>query len=352
MNFDLTEDQKMIQDTARDVSEKVLAPRAAELDRTGEFPRENLKALAELGFMGILVPEAYEGAGLGNLELVLILEQVNRACAATGVTLSVHNSLASGALVLFGNEEQKKAYLPKLASGEWLGAYGLTEPEVGSDAASIALNAKKDGNAYILNGTKVMITSGAHADLAVVYCRTGPGQKAKGISAFLVFEDCRVPAANLLGEVGKGFKIAMTVLDGGRIGIAAQSLGIGLAALEASVKYAQERVQFGKPIAEFQAVQWKIAEMASQLDASRLLTYRAAWLRDMKRPHTREASMAKLMASEAVNEAARQAVQIHGGAGYTTEFPVERLFRDARITTLYEGTSEVQKIVISRSYLS
>jgi butyryl-CoA dehydrogenase len=379
MEFELNEDQKMIQDTARDVAEKVLAPRADELDRTGAFPRENLEALAELGFMGVLVPEEHGGVELGNLELILILEEINRACAATGVTLSVHNSLACGALIKFGNDDQKGRALPKLASGEWLGAYGLTEPEYGSDAASISLSAKKDGEDYVLNGTKVMITSGSEADLVVLLARTDRDAKAKGITAFmvekgtpgfapggkedkmgirasdtaeLVFENCRVPAANRLGEEGEGFKVAMSVLDGGRIGIAAQAIGIGRAALEASVKYAGERVQFGRPIAKFQAIQWKIAEMATRLDAARLLVHRAAWLRDRGLPHTREASMAKLYASEAGNYAAQQAVQIHGGVGYTKDFPVERYFRDVRVTRLYEGTSEIQKIVISRAYLT
>ncbi len=378
MDFELSEDQQMIRDMAREAAEKVLAPRAAELDRLGVFPRENLEALAELGFMGVMVPEALGGAGLGNLELALILEEVNRGCASTGVTLSVHNSLVVGAFLIFGNDEQKSSYLPRLASGEWLGAYALTEPETGSDAASVSLQARPDGDAYVLNGTKVMITSGAEADLVIVMARTGPGERSKGITAFavekgtpgfqpgkreekmgirssdtseLVFEDCRVPASAIVGELGGGFKIAMTVLDGGRIGIASQALGIGRASLEASVRYAKEREQFQRPLAKFQAIQWMIAETASRLDAARLLTHRAAWLKDRGKPHTTEASMAKLLAAEAANKASWQAVQIHGGAGYTTEFPVERMFRDARITRLYEGTDEIQKIVISRAYL-
>jgi acyl-CoA dehydrogenase len=379
MDFELTEEQRIIRDTVRDLADKVIAPRAAKLDLGAEFPRENLKALADLGFMGVLVPEAYGGAGLGNLEHVLILEEVNRACASTGVTLGVHNSLVCAAIVKFGDERQKRAWLPKLAKGEWLGAYALTESEAGSDAASLSLSAKPEGDAWVLNGTKVMITSGGEADWVHVMARTGPGERSKGITAFLVqrgtpgfyagkkeeklgirasnttelvFENARVPDANRMGAVGEGFKIAMSVLDGGRIGIAAQALGIGRASLEASTKYAGERAQFGKKIGEFQAVRWKIAEMATQLDAARLLTWRAASLRDRDLPHTREASMAKLLASEAANAAARNAVQIHGGVGYTKDFPVERYFRDARITQIYEGTSEIQKMVISRSYLS
>jgi len=378
MEFELTEDQRMIRDTARELADKIIAPRASELDRTQTFPRENMKALAELGFMGVIVPEEYGGAGLGNLELVLILEEINRACASTGVTLSVHNSLVCGAILRFGTEEQKRKYLPSLAVGKILGAYGLTEPESGSDAASIRLSAKKDGDSFVLNGTKVMITSGTEADVVVIYTRTGPGERSKGISAFLVekgtpgftpgmkekklgirasdtselvFEDCRIPAENMLGALGGGFKIAMNVLDSGRIGIAAQGLGIGTAALNAAVRYARERVQFGRLIAEFEAIQWKIADVASRLEAARLLTYKAAWLKDQGHPHTREAAMAKLLSSEAANLASREAVQIHGGAGYTKEFDVERFFRDARITQIYEGTSEVQKIVISRCYL-
>ncbi|MCU0723304.1 MAG: acyl-CoA dehydrogenase family protein, partial [Planctomycetes bacterium] len=325
MDFDLSENQQMIRDTARDFAEKVLAPRAAELDRAAAFPQENLRALAELGFLGILVPEEFGGAGLGALEHALVLEEINRACASTGVTVGVHNSLVCASIARFGSEAQKRAWLPRLARGELLGAYGLTEPEAGSDAASLSLSARRDGGAWVLNGTKIMITSGSRADLLLVMTRTGPGERAKGITAFLVergapgfapgkqeeklglrasdtcelvFESCRVPDANRLGEVGEGFKIAMSALDGGRIGIAAQALGVGRACLEESVKYAKERVQFGKPIAEFQAVRWKVAEMAAQLDAARLLTWRAAVLRDRGQPHTREAAMAKWLASE------------------------------------------------------
>jgi len=374
MHFDLSEDQEIIRSAAREFSDNVLRPRASEVDASARFPRENIAAAAELGFLGVLVPENLEGAGLGAFELAIILEEINRSCASTGVTLAVHNSLACGAIIYYGTPEQKSKYLPRLATGEWLGAYALTEPDAGTDAASLALSVVEDGDGYVLNGTKTMITSGAEADLVVVIARTGEGPRDKGISAFLVekgtqgfragtqedklgirgsdtseliFEDCRIPAQSLLGPRGTGFKIAMRVLDGGRIGIAAQSVGIAQACLDESVRYATQRRQFGKPIAGFQAIQWKIAEMGTRIDASRLLVYRAAYLRDNDRPHTREAAMAKLFASQTANFAATEAIQIHGGMGYTKDFPVERLFRDARITEIYEGTTEVQKIVIS-----
>jgi butyryl-CoA dehydrogenase len=378
MEFGLSEDQIIIRQSAAEFAENVLRPLAAELDRESRFPRENLKAAAKLGFLGVLAPETYDGAGLGNLELTIILEEVNRCCASTGVTLSVHNSLVCWPLTLFGTDEQKGRYLPKLARGEWLGAYALSEPDSGTDAASLTLTAEARGDRFVLNGTKTLITSGAEADLVVVMARTGEGPRSKGITAFLVergtpgfkpgtqedklgirasdtsqliFEDCEVPAENLLGRQGEGFKIAMKTLDGGRIGIASQAVGIAQACLEESVKYAKERRQFGKTLSEFQAIQWKIADIGTRVDASRLLVRRAAVLRDAGKPHTREAAMAKLFASRTANFAATEALQIHGGVGYTKDFIVERLFRDARITEIYEGTTEVQKIVISRKLL-
>ena len=377
MDFDLTEEQRMIRDAAREFAESEVAPGAGERDRSGEFPMAQFKAAAAQGFAGVLIPEEFGGSALGNLAACLILIEVNRACASTGVTLSVHNSLCSGPIVKFGNDEQKRRYLPKLASGEWLGAYSLSEAGSGSDAAALVCAAREDGDAFVLDGTKLWVTSATHADVFVVFARTSkePGRKARGITAFivektfpgfrvsrkeeklgirasstceLVFENCRVPKANVLGEVSKGFAIAMDTLDGGRIGIASQAVGIAIAARDAAVKYAKERKQFGRLIAEFQAIQFKIAEMSARIDAAELCTLRAAWMKDAGRPHAREAATAKLLASRTANFCAREAVQIHGGAGYLEDFPVERHYRDARITEIYEGTTEIQKIVIAR----
>ncbi len=368
----------MIQDTAREFAESEIMPVAAENDAKAQFPTDIVKKLGELGFMGMLVPEEYGGSGLSNFCAVLALEEINRACASTGVTMSVQNSLVNSPIMKYGSDDLKKRYLPKLASGEYLGAYALSEADAGTDAASIQCRAVKDGDDYVLTGTKLWITTGANADVYVVLVKTDPEQKVKGISAFiverdtpgfsvgkkedklglrasstteLIFEDCRVPAANMLGAEGEGFKIAMATLDGGRIGIGTQAVGIARACLDASVAYAREREQFGRAIGEFQAIQWKIADMATQIDAARLLVYRASRLRDRGVPHTKEAAMAKLFASEISNKVARDAVQIHGGAGYLKDFPVERYYRDARITEIYEGTSEVQRIVVSRAYL-
>ena len=368
----------MIQDTAREFAESEIMPVAAENDAKGQFPADIIKKLGELGFMGMLVPEEYGGSGLSNFSAVLALEEINRACASTGVTMSVQNSLVNSPIIKYGDDNLKKKYLPKLASGEWLGAYALSEAEAGTDAGAIQCRAVKDGDDFVLNGTKSWITTGAHAHVYIVMVKTDPEQYTKGISAFvverdtpgfsigkkedklglrasstteLIFEDCRVPAANMLGAEGEGFKIALATLDGGRIGIGAQAVGIARACLEASVAYAREREQFGRKIGAFQAIQWKIADMATQIDAARLLVYRASRMRDRGVPHVKEAAMAKLFASEASNRAARDAVQIHGGAGYLKDFPVERYYRDARITEIYEGTSEVQRIVISRAYL-
>jgi alkylation response protein AidB-like acyl-CoA dehydrogenase len=378
VQFELSEEERMIQQTARDFANTEIAPVADANSANGTFPIDIIKKLGELGFLGMLVPEAYGGTDLGNFCLVLALEEINRACASTGVTMSVHNSLTCGSLVKYGNEEQKQKYLPKLASGEFIGAYALSEPGSGSDAASLTATAVKDGNEYVINGTKNFISTGAYADLFTVMLRTDPKQRTKGITAFLlepgakgfnigknedklglrasstvqlIFEDLRVSAQQILAEEGKGFAIAMSLLDGGRIGIAAQAVGIAQACLDASIAYAGEREQFQQPIANFQSIQWKIANMAMKTEAARLMVYRAARLRDAGRPHSKEASMAKLFASESCNEAAREAVQIHGGAGYTTDFPVERYFRDAKATEIYEGTSEIQRIVISRALL-
>ncbi len=379
MQYELAEEEQMIQQTAREFANAEIAPVADENFRNGTYPKDIVEKLGELGFLGMLVPEVHGGTNLGNFCLVLALEEINRVCASTGVTMSVHNSLATGPIVRYGSEYLKKKYLPKLATGELLGAYALTEPDSGSDAGSLKSSAVKDGDEYVVNGTKSMITSGAEADIFVVHLRTDPGQLTKGITSFILergmegfsvgkkedklglwasstvelsFEDVRVPAKNLLGEEGIGFKIALNTLDGGRIGIATQAIGIAQACLDASLKYSKEREQFGQPISNFQSIQWKLADMAVNIEAARLMVYRTAKLRDKDLPHTKEAAMVKLFASEMCNRAARDAVQIHGGAGYLIDFPVERYFRDARITELYEGTSEIQRIVISRSLLA
>lgn len=368
----------MIQETARNFADNEIAPVADRHNREGKFPLDIVKKLGKMGFLGMSVPEDCGGTGAGNLALVIALEEINRVCASTGVTVSVQNSLVNAPIHHWGSEEIRQRYLPALATGEKLGAYALSEPGSGSDAAGLVTSAVKDGKDYILNGTKNFITTGAEADLVLVMARTDTTHKTRGITAFvvetsrqgfavgkkedklglrasstvqLILEDVRVPAANVLGEVGGGFKIAMHTLDGGRIGIAAQAVGIAQACLDASVKYAAEREAFNQPIGKFQAIQFKIADMATRVEAARLLVYNAARLKDEEKPHGKEAAMAKLFASETANAAARDAVQIHGGAGYLEDFPVERFFRDARITEIYEGTSEIQRIVIARHVL-
>jgi alkylation response protein AidB-like acyl-CoA dehydrogenase len=377
MIFGLSEQERMIQKTARDFARKELGPLVAENDEKEAFPAGVFTKLGELGFLGITVPEAYGGVDLGNFCLVLALEEINRVDPSTGVTMSVHNSLVNWVLLAFGDDGLKSRYLPRLVTGEILGAYAITEPAAGSDVAAMRMTAVKRDDEYILNGTKIFITTGDRAGAIVVFARTSD-DRTKGISAFLVepsfpgfsvgkvehkmglrasttvelvFEDCRVPAANLIGKEGMGMRIALGGLDGGRIGIAAQSVGIAQAALDEAVRFAQERSQFGKRIADFQATRWKIADMATSLDAARLLMYRAARMRDAGEKVTREASMAKLFASRAANAIVYDALQIHGGVGYTSEFAIERLYRDARVLEIYEGTSEVQRLVISRKVL-
>jgi len=380
MDFEFDQDLNMVRDMARSFAETELAPRARQHDESEAIDPAVLKQLAELGLWGLTIPEEYGGTGLGNLPLAVVLEELNRACASTGVTVSVHNSLVAAPLRKWGNEEQRRAWLPKLATGELIGSYCLTEANAGSDAAALRTTAVREGDDYVLNGTKLWVTNGGLAGLYIVYARTDPSvSKAKGISAFLVprttrglsvgkhekktgirgsstteilLENARVPASNLLGELNRGFHLAMDTLDGGRIGIAAQALGIGQACLEAAIKYSKEREQFGQPIGNFQAIQWKLADMATQLDAARFLTYRAAWLRDRGEPCSRQAAQAKLMASRTANFCADECLQIHGGAGYTDDFHVERLFRDARITELYEGVTDIQRLVIARSLLA
>lgn len=379
MDFELSEEQKLLVQTVRDFAETELAPQVEKNDAESRYPVEAMKQAAELGFMGMMVPEEYGGVDMGNLASSLLIEEISRVCASVGVTLSVHNSLACAMVNKFGTPEQKNKYLPKMASGEFLGAYSLSESDAGTHASNLKCKAEEKGDHYVLNGTKVFVTNGLHAGVFIVFTRTSYEEKpSRGITAFLVepsfegfsigtkevkmgirasstveiiLENCIVPKENLIGEMSKGFHIAMAGLDGGRIGIGSQALGIGQACLEASIKYAKERVQFDKPIAEFQAVQWKLAEMATALEGARLLVRKAAVLRDNGLPCSMEASMGKLMASQACVMASNEAVQIHGGAGYTKEFPVERYFRDARITEIYEGTTEAQKIVISSHLL-
>lgn len=378
MKYRLTEEERMIQQTARDFARKELEPVAADYNEKGIFNEGVFEKLGELGFMGITVPEEYGGVNLGTFCLILALEEINRACASTGVTLSVHNSLANWAILKYGSEELRRRYLPGMTRGEILGAYALTEPAAGSDVSAIRMSAVRKGDEYILNGTKIFITAGDKAGVIIVFARTDLEDRTHGLSAFvvepgfpgfsigkvekkmglrasttveLVFEDCRVPAGNLLGEEGMGMKIALSGLDGGRIGIAAQAVGIAQAALDETVLFARERKQFGKRVIDFQATRWKIADMAAGIEASRLLVYQAARMRDAGEICTKEAAIAKLFSSQTVNRAVFDAMQIHGGVGYTAEFKVERLYRDARVTELYEGTSEIQRLVISRKVI-
>lgn len=379
MDFKLTEEQQMLKDMARDMADKIFAPKADELDKTAQFPMENFKVLAENGMLGIPFPEEYNGAGADYLSYVIALEEVCRACASTGVTMSAQTSLAGAPINQFGTEDQKRKYLSPLLSGEKMGAYSLSEASAGTDAASLKCRAVKDGDDYVITGTKMWVTNGGYADIYVLYATLDPSLGHKGITAFivekdtpgftfgkkedklgirasstreLVFDHCRIPAANRLGEEGQGFKIAMWTLDGGRIGIAAQACGIAQAAFDQALKYTQERAQFGKAISENEAVQFMLADMATDIEAARLLIYRAATLKDQGKPHGQAASMAKLFASETAMWVSTKGVQLHGGYGYTTDYPAERFMRDAKITEIYEGTSEVQRMVIARAELA
>ena len=374
----LTPEQEMVQRTARDFAREKVLPRAKDIDEHKDVPKELVAEMGRLGFMGIDVPEQYGGAGLDSLTYVLVLEEINRACASTGVVLCSHVSLAMEPILRWGTDAQKKKWLPDLARGAKLGCFALSEPASGSDAAAMRTGARREGDVFVLNGTKNFITNGSKADIAIVFAQTDPEQKHKGIAAFvvergtpgfsvgklesklgirgsdtaqLVFQDCRVPAANLIGEVGDGFRIALTTLDGGRISIAAQAVGIARACLEDALAYAKERQAFGKPIAEHQAIQQMLADMATEIDAARLLTWRAATLKDRGEPHILAAAEAKLFASTMAVEAARDCVQIFGGYGYLTDFPAERHYRDAKITEIYEGTSEIMNLVIAEEIL-
>jgi butyryl-CoA dehydrogenase len=378
MPFELTDEQIMIQTMVRDFAREVLLPTATERDQTKEFPAENLRRMGELGLMGMMVPPEYNGAGADTLSYVLALQEVAYACASTAVVMSVHNSIVCETINRFGTKEQKQAYLKPLAAGEVIGAFALTEPHAGSDPVSQTTSAKRDGDYYIIHGTKRFITSGKNAGLTIVTAKTDKTKRHRGISAFivkkgtpgfsvgkteekmglcasdttdLVFENCPISAENLLGKEGDGFKIAMTALDGGRIGIAAQSVGLAQAALDAAVSYAKQREQFGQPISKFQGLRWMLADMATELEAARQLTFSAAAKKDRGERYTMQASIAKLFASEMVNHVTAKALQIHGGYGYIKEYPVERFYRDARVFTIYEGTSEIQRVVIANHLL-
>ena len=378
MDFELTDEQQLIRDAVREFAEAEVAPIAAELDRDHRFPGELLPKLAEMNLMGMPYPEKAGGAGADYLSYVIAVEELSRACASTGVIVSAHTSLATWPIFKFGTEAQKDRYLHDMASGHRLGAFALTEPAAGTDAGAGTATATLHADGYALNGSKMFITNAPYAEVYIVFAKTDPERGTRGISAFVVekdtpgfsvgeaehklgirgsstppiyFSDCRVPKEALLGGEGDGFKIAMQTLDGGRIGISAQALGIAQAALDASIAYAKERVQFGKPIAALQAIQWMIADMATEVDAARLLVYRAASCVDNGQPYSTEGAMAKLFASEVATRVAGKAIQIHGGYGYTESYPVERNYRDAKITEIYEGTSEVQRMVIARNAL-
>jgi len=378
MSFELTEEQKMIRAMVREFARTEILPTAAQRDRTKEFPRENLRKMGELGLLGMNVPAEYNGAGVDTVSYSVALQEVAYACASTAVIMSVHNSVACGPIYLFGSDYLKENYLKPLAAGKMIGSFAVTEPGAGSDPASQKSRAVKDGDSYVINGNKVLITTGKNSNVTVVTAYTSKEKKHRGISAFvvekgtpgfsvgkeeekmglcasdtveLIFEDCRVPKENLLGKEGDGFVIAMASLDGGRIGIASQSVGLAQACLDAAVTYAKERIQFGKPIAQFQAIRWMIADMATEIEAARLLTFNAAAMRDRRENFSAAASMAKVFASEMANQVAYRALQIHGGYGYIKDFPVERYYRDARVLTLYEGTSEIQRTVISNHLL-
>lgn len=378
MQFQLTEDQKMVQKLARDFAEKRLAPSVSERDHKEEFSRALADEMGEMGLTGICFPEEYGGSGGDVMSYILAVEELSKADDGIGITLSATVSLCAWPIYAYGTEEQKQKYLVPLAEGEKLGAFGLTEPNAGTDAAGQQTVAVLDGDDYILNGSKIFITNGGEAETYVIFAMTDKAKGMKGISAFivekdmpgfsfgkkehkmgihtsltneLVFQDVRVPKENLLGKVGEGFKIAMSTLDGGRIGVAAQALGIAQAALDHAIKYSKERVQFGKPIASNQAIAFMMADMATKIDAARLLIYRAAYLKDQGLPYSKEAAMAKLYASDIAMEVTTDAVQIFGGYGYSREYPVERLMRNAKITQIYEGTNQVQRMVISGAIL-
>jgi alkylation response protein AidB-like acyl-CoA dehydrogenase len=376
--FELTEEQRQLQSSVRAFAEGEIAPHVSEWDEKSEFPHEVVKKLGEMGLLGVIFPESLGGAGMGYVEYVLAIEELSRVDGSVGIIVAAHNSLCTNHIMLGGNDAQRQRWIPKLASGQWLGAWGLTEPGSGSDAAGARTTAVKKGDSWVLNGSKTFITNGGYADCAVVLAVTDKAKGTKGISAFvvekgtkgfrpgrkenklglrasdtseLIFEDCEIPAENLIGKEGEGFKDAMRVLDGGRISIAALSLGMARGALDAAMKYAQERRQFGKAISEFQAIQFKLADMATELDAAWLLTMRAAQMKDAGKKVTLESAMAKLYASEAACRICDEGVQIHGGYGFIKDYPAEKFYRDVRLCPIGEGTSEIQRMVIARELL-
>ena len=380
MDFTFSEHHQLLRQSVREFAKAQIQPNARAWDEEERFPKELVPKLAELGLLGIRIPEEYGGSGMDTTSYAICVEEIARVDGSTALTVASHNGLGTGHILAFGNETQKKKYLPKAATGEWLAAWALTEPGSGSDSASMQTTARRDGDAWVLNGTKMFITQGSVGGFCVVLARTNPGvSKQKGITAFVVehgtpgfspskhleklgckssdtaeltFEDVRVPDENRIGEVDHGFIDTMKILDRGRISIAAMALGLGYGVLDMAVTYAKDRKQFGKSIAEFQAIQWMLADMKTELDAAHLLTYRAAWLCDQGMPYSREASMAKLFASEAASRACNKSLQIHGGYGYTREFAVERHLRDAKICEIGEGTSEVQRIIIAKNLLA
>ena len=374
MDFSLSKTEQLFLQMIREFAEKEVKPLAAEVDETERFPEETVKKMAALGLMGIPVPAEYGGAGGTNVLYTMAVEELSKVCATTGVILSAHTSLCEAPILENGTQEQKEKYLPKLASGEWIGAFGLTEPNAGTDASAQQTTAVLEGDHYVLNGSKIFITNGSYAHVYIIFAMTDKSKGTKGISAFiverdfpgfsvgkkekkmgirgsatceLIMENCIVPKENLLGAEGKGFAIAMKTLDGGRIGIASQALGIAEGALDETVKYVGERKQFGKPLSKFQNTQFQLADLATKIDAARLLVRKAAWKKDRKEPYSADAAMAKLFAAETAMETTTKAVQMHGGYGYTRDYPVERMMRDAKITEIYEGTSEVQRMVIA-----
>ena len=378
MDFKLTKEQEMIKKMVREFAENEVKPIASEIDENERFPEETIKKMAKLDLLGLTIPEEYGGVNVDGVSYAIVIEELSRACASTGVITAVHNSIAPFPIIKYGTEEQKKKYLPALARGDYLGAFALTEPNAGTDAAGIQTTAEKDGDEYVLNGTKIFITNAPQAGIITVLAKTDKSKGARGISAFivekdtpgfrlgvletkmgirgshqaeLIFEDCRIPAENLIGSEGMGFRIAMEGLDHGRVGIAAQAVGIAQGALDEAVEYAKQREQFGRPLAKFQAIQWMIADMETRINAARWLVYSAADKKTRGKRFSKDAAMAKLFASETANWVVNRAVQIHGGYGYTKDYPVERYFRDAKITEIYEGTSEVQRMVIAGTML-